>query len=175
MKSCVVLGNGPSLLTGDLPAGADRIGVNLSWPLYYAETWCTVDYDCFKRDIPLFESGRVRRPERAFVRSSAVGRPNTPPIPPWVSVTEKFKGNSGLFAMNKAMSLRYERIYLLGFDPWTVDKWYGKGVKGIEWAREWARMALFKRRRDPRLWRWSGSTYRPLAETLDWDAKGKKL
>lgn len=170
MKTCVVLGNGPSLRADCIPA-CDIIGVNRSYEVVWSPRWVTIDYGAFE---DLYDSDQ-RKPGLPHVRRDVIGRPKTPLLPQPLYITEAFRGDSGQFGIFIAQLLGYVRIYLLGFDPWTVDKFNGVGHPGTAWALPVRRKTLYKRRTDPRLWRWNGSSYRPLAETIDWGKNGDAL
>lgn len=171
MKTCVVLGNGPSLRVERIPA-CDAIGVNRSYEVRWSPWWTTIDYGAFEA---LYENPSTHKPVFPIVRRDVIGRPKTPPLPNGLTIIEHFRGDSGQFGIHVAQKHGYERIYLLGFDPWTEDKFYGPGHPGARWANPERRKVLYKHRADPRLWRWDGAVYAPLADTIDWDEHGNAL
>lgn len=180
---CVVLGNGPSLQTDRIPRNTNLIGVNRSYEVIYAPIWCTVDYVAFETAFNHWQDGTYHVPQTIYCRETAVNRTSTPKLPPQTVVVKKFRGNSGLFALNVAMDLGYERIYLLGFDSWSTDNFYGpnreKDLDGLKHARKTQRKALWKLRDDARLWIWRSAKrnggFRPLSEVIEWDQVGQKL
>jgi hypothetical protein len=181
----VVLGNGPSLARAKLPPDADIIGVNRSYEIIHAPIWCTVDYVAYETALRRFASCDFPPPENIYVRKTAVNRTSTPPIPSNVTVIETFRGNSGLFGVHVARCvLEYEQIFLLGFDSWALDNFYGPNRVnthlGLRSARKAQRKALWKLREDARLYIWTAGkarrgTYKPLSEAIEWDKCGQSL
>lgn len=159
----MVLGNGPSLCKENIVPGATLFGVNFSYRVAHADLWATVDYDCWKHVRRIFRHPRAF-PTQIYLRESALHR--DPTILPGTTIVRKFRGNSGLFALSIAQRLGFETIYLLGFDPESPRKFYGQHHGG-RWDQQRQWRELWRRRRDPRLWRFKDGVYRPLRETLD--------
>lgn len=156
----MVLGNGPSLREKNIKRDATPIGVNFSYRVAHADIWCTVDYDCWKHCRRVFRDPRPF-PSRIYLRRSALQLEGHPE---GTVVIDEFRGNSGLFAISIAQRLGFSRIYLLGFDPESPLKFYGKMPLSWDQERQWRE--LWRRRNDPRLWRFKDGVYAPLRETF---------
>lgn len=106
MRSCAVLGNGPSLKVENIPAGAFLIGVNRSYKVAWSPIVCATEGEPARAAYA--ESGAFA----FFVKRGAlpIGMRGVTPLDP-----PEWAYNAGAFGIWCAAEMRFDRIHLVGF------------------------------------------------------------
>lgn len=156
MRSVCILGNGPSLQAERIPEEAMPLGVNRSHEVAWAPIACTIDERAWRT---------MERSAKALLyicrdTARAEGRR----VMEWEA-----RGPSGCYAVRAALELLgpWDRIYLLGFDPDTLDHFYGPDPSWVMRERKRVKKDLSWWSRDKRFYRWADG-WKPLAETITW-------
>ncbi len=171
MKACTVLGNGPSLRADRVMPDSVPIGVNRSYEVVQAPIWCTADSLAYKR---MNTTGN--RPPVVFVRSE-LWNPKVTPVRPGDSWSKPFRWgdaygdpavkSSGLVAVRVAMEMNFDRIYLLGFDPYASRRFHESLVPASEGKlralrRQSGVLQMAARDYPGRFWHYTHMGYKPL-------------